>query len=128
MRNRIVESMYESYTQLGNCLSYLLERKDPASVINPNDPTDRYVTGGRTGQGTPSRRLIKPSGSGRRETGQAVAGVRGRLKQYTAGPVTDPKKQESARIEYWKEQHRKAQAGSKKAKKKIRKGEMSGND
>ena len=77
-------------------------RRAPARKINRDEPdTDRYTTGGRTGQPTTSNRLIKAGPTSRRNTGQATALAPSMVKQYTAGPKgTLPGRREDSSTEY----------------------------
>lgn len=54
--------------------------KPAARVVNPNDQKDRIVTGGRTGQTTGTKRLMKGG------TKKASASAADRVKMHTAGP------------------------------------------
>ena len=56
------------------------EGKAPAKVVNPQDEKDRYVSGGRTGQATGTKRLMKSG------TKKASASAAERVKTHTAGP------------------------------------------
>lgn len=58
----------------------LEEGKAPAKVVNPDDERDRTVTGGRTGQTTGTKRLMKGGSK------QASASAAERVKTHTAGP------------------------------------------
>ena len=61
-------------------ISRIQEGKRPAKVVNPGDETDRYVSGGRTGQTTGTKRLMKGG------TKKASASAAERLKMHTSGP------------------------------------------
>jgi hypothetical protein len=58
----------------------LEEGKPAAKVVNPDDDRDRVVTGGRTGQTTGTKRLMKGG------TKKASASAADRVKMHTAGP------------------------------------------
>ena len=57
-----------------------LEERAAAKVVNPQDERDRTVTGGRTGQTTGTKRLMKGGSK------QASASAAERVKTHTAGP------------------------------------------
>ena len=58
----------------------MLEGKAAAKVVNADDPTDRYVSGGRTGTTTGTKRLMKGG------SGKMSASAPERVKMHTQGP------------------------------------------
>ena len=76
-RGRRSERKDEAYARM---VSALLSEKAPAKVVNAGDAQDRYVSGGRTGTATGTRRLMKGG------SGQASASAPERVKSHTAGP------------------------------------------
>ena len=67
----------EGYARM---VSALLSERSPAKVVNAGDAKDRYVSGGRTGTATGTKRLMKGG------SGQASASAPERVKTHTAGP------------------------------------------